>query len=166
MLYNEKLPFIIVIVGFIIFAISGLVMVLTASNAGIKMDAYLCNIQKSPLYTKDDGFSFWYENYAREHIYNRSETASEICAYKKLNNKGQLTPMDYINCQTVYKEVTKSRFKNGECKQLAKKIVIKNNIQCEALYVLGTKNLVRIKCDGGTESSRKTAAENIKRKYK
>lgn len=166
MFYGEKLPLIVVISAFLIFAISGLITVLSTTRGGIKMDKYLCELSIPSAYFYNDGSFTSKELYPREYIYDKNNKSTEICAYKKRDFEGNLTLNNYNECQNTYTQKTRAAYEAKECKTIGKKIYTTDNMECSALYVWGQNNLVSVSCEGGTIGQRKAAIQKIQSKYK
>lgn len=162
----RKLPFIILVVGVVLFAFSGLFTVLKVTNSGIKMDMYLCEPSISSGYFYDDYTATSVYYYPREYIYDKTADVKDICSYKRKDFYGNLTPDKFDTCRKTYVTTTKKRYSDGECKQIGKEILVNKNTDCEVYYLWGTKNIVNIKCVGGTPEQRKTDILKIKDKYK
>lgn len=162
----RKLPFIILVVGVVLFAFSGLLTVLNVTNSGIKMDMYLCEPEINSAYIKQGYTETIVDYYPREYIYDKSQNVNDICLYKQNDLQGELTLGKYENCRKTYLNETTSRYQKGECKQIGKEI-LKNNISdCEVFYIWGSKKLVRVSCVGGTKIQREQQIKQIKDQYK
>ncbi len=166
MFYSEKLPLIVVISAFIIFAVCGLVTVLTTTHGGIKMDKYLCVSSIPSAYFYNDGSYTSKELYPREYIYDKNLKTEDICSYKKRDFNGELTLDKYNECKKIYAQQTKQKFANNECKTIGKEIYTYDNMECTALYVWGKKTLVSVSCEGSTPEKRKEAILKIQKKFK
>ncbi len=166
MFYSEKLPLVVVISAFLIFAISGLVTVLKTTHSGIKLDKYLCVSSIPAAYFYNDTGYTTKELYPREYIYDKNLSAREVCSYKKRDFDGKSTPEKYDECRDIYNTVTKSKYKNNECKVLGKEIYEKDKVGCTVLYVWNTKALVSVSCEAPTQELRKESIQELEKKYK
>ncbi len=162
----RKLPLIIIITGLILFASSGLLTVLNISNKGIKMEMYLCEPEIQSAFFYNDTTVSIVDYYAKEYLYNPKSNVSEICAYKRRDFNGNLTPEKYEQCKKTYTNETTKRQNKGQCKQVGKEIIENNITKCETLYIWKTKKLISIKCEGGTKEQRASAIKQIKLKHR
>ncbi len=162
----RKLPLIIIVTGVIIFAFSGLFTVLNLTNSGIKMEMYLCEPEIQSAFFYNDNTVSIVDYYSKEYLYNPKSNVNDICAYKRRDFNGNLTPEKYEQCKQIYSNETKKMYTSGKCKQVGKEIIETNTTNCEALYIWKNKKLISIKCEGGTNAEREGAIIKIKDKFK
>ena len=166
MFYSEKLPLIIVISAFVIFAVCGLTTVLTTAHGGIKLDKYLCVSSVPAAYFYNDTVYTTKELYPREYIYDKNSDVNDICSYKRRDFFGKLTPDKYEKCKNIYNNTTKAKYHNNECKVLGKESYATDDMECNVLYVWNSKTLVSVSCEGATAEKRQEAMSNLQKKFK